>query len=68
MCDIGLRVALANLLSEVIMVRDGFLSLPTWFSRNFIEDVYPVFVFRPSAPTCGCADKTGKSLDNACHT
>jgi len=27
------------LLSEIIMVRDGFLSLPTWFSRDSIDDV-----------------------------
>jgi len=42
------------------MVRNGFLSLPTWWSRDLIDDVtdlyinqwmtlYPVFVFRPSA-------------------
>jgi len=29
----------ALLLSEIIMVTDGFLSLPTWFSRDFIDDV-----------------------------
>jgi len=39
MCNIGLHVALANLLSEIIMVRGGFLSLPTWFSRDHIDDV-----------------------------
>jgi len=32
-------VALANLLSEIIMVRDGFLLLPTWFSRDLIDDI-----------------------------
>jgi len=34
-----MHVALANLLSEIIMARDGFLSLPTWFSRDLIDDV-----------------------------
>jgi len=34
-----MQVALANLLFEIIMVRDGVLSLPTWFSCYFIDDV-----------------------------
>jgi len=34
-----MHVALANLLSEIIMFRDGFLSLPTWFSRDLTDDV-----------------------------
>jgi len=38
-----MHFALANLLSEIIMVtivvRDGFLSLPTWLSRDLIDDV-----------------------------
>ena len=34
-----MHVALANLLFEIIMVRDGVLSLPTWFSRDLIDDV-----------------------------
>ena len=29
-----MHAALANLLFEIIMVRDGVLSLPTWFSRD----------------------------------
>ena len=32
-------VALAYLLFEIMMVRDGVLSLPTWFSRDLIDDV-----------------------------
>jgi len=43
---------LLRLLSEIIMVRDGFLSLLTWFLCDLIDDVitlYPVFVFRPCA-------------------
>jgi len=33
-----MHVALANLLSEIIMIRDDFfLSLPTWFSRDLIR-------------------------------
>jgi len=32
-------MCISNLLSEIIIVRDGFLSLPTWFSRDFIDDV-----------------------------
>jgi len=33
--------ALGNLLSEIVMVRDGFLhcQLPTWFSRDLLDDV-----------------------------
>jgi len=34
-----MQVALANLLFEIIMVRDGVLSLPTWVSCDFIDDV-----------------------------
>ena len=34
-----MHIALANLLFETTMVRDGVLSLPTWFSRNLIDDV-----------------------------
>ena len=34
-----MRVALADLLFEIIMVRDGVLSLPTWFSRDIIDNV-----------------------------
>jgi len=34
-----MHVALANLLFEIIMVQDGVLSLPTWYSRDFIDDV-----------------------------
>jgi len=34
-----MHAALANLLFELIMVRGGVLSLPTWFSRDFIDDV-----------------------------
>jgi len=39
MSDIGLHVALANLLSEIIVVMDCFLSLPTWFLCDLIDDV-----------------------------
>jgi len=35
-----MHVALANSLSEIIMDKDGFfLSLPTWFSRDLVDDV-----------------------------
>jgi len=34
-----MQVALANLLFEIIMVRDGVLSLPTWVSCDFVDDV-----------------------------
>jgi len=34
-----MHAALANLLFEVIMVRDGLLTLPTRFSRDLIDDV-----------------------------
>jgi len=34
-----MHVALANLLFEIIMVWDGVLSLPTWFSCDLIDDV-----------------------------
>jgi len=29
----------SNLLFEIIMALDGVLSLPTWFSRELIDDV-----------------------------
>jgi len=35
----SMHVAAANLLSEIITVRDGFLSLLTWSSRDLIDDV-----------------------------
>jgi len=38
-CTDFIRVALANLLFEIIMVRDAVLSLPTWFLRDVIDDV-----------------------------
>jgi len=31
-----MHAALANLLFELIMIRDGVLSLPTWFSPDLI--------------------------------
>jgi len=31
-----MHAALANLLFDIIMVRGGVLSLPTWFSRDLI--------------------------------
>jgi len=34
-----MHAALANLLFELIMVRGGVLSLPTWFSRDLIDGV-----------------------------
>ena len=34
-----MRVALADLLFEIIMVRDSVLSLSTWFSRDIIDNV-----------------------------
>ena len=34
-----MHVALANLPFEIITVRDGVLSLPTWFSRDLVDDV-----------------------------
>jgi len=34
-----MHAALANLLFEIVMVRDGVLSLPTWFSHDLIDDV-----------------------------
>ena len=40
-----MHAALANLLFELIMVRHGVSSLPTWFSRDLIDDVCLVFVF-----------------------
>ena len=33
------HVVLANLLLEIIMVRHSVLSVPTWFSRDLIDDV-----------------------------
>jgi len=35
----SMHVEAANLLSEIIMVRDGLLSLPTWLSRDHIDDI-----------------------------
>jgi len=32
-------VALANLQCKIVMVRDGVLSLPTWFSHDLRHDV-----------------------------
>jgi len=32
-----MHVALANLLFEIIMVRDGVLPLPTWFLQYLID-------------------------------
>ena len=32
-----MHVALANLLFEIILVWDGVLSLPTWFSHDLTE-------------------------------
>ena len=34
-----LRAAVANLLREIIMVRDHFLTLPQWFTRDDIDDI-----------------------------
>jgi len=34
-----MHAALANLLFELIVVRDGVLSLPTWFSCDLIDSV-----------------------------
>jgi len=34
-----MQAALANLLFEIIMVQDGVLSLPTWVSWDFTDDV-----------------------------
>ena len=34
-----MHAVLANLLFELIMVRDGVLSLPTWFLCDLIDDV-----------------------------
>ena len=34
-----MHAALANLLFELIVVWDGVLSLPTWFSCDLIDDV-----------------------------
>jgi len=33
------HVTVANLLREIIMVRDHFLMLPRWFTRDDIDDV-----------------------------
>jgi len=33
-----MQAALANLLFEILMVRDGVLSLPAWVSCDFIDD------------------------------
>ena len=37
------HVALANMLFKIIMVWDGVLSLPRWFSRDLIDDVLSVY-------------------------
>jgi len=37
------HVALANMLFEIIMVWDGVLSLPRWFSCDLIDDVLSVY-------------------------
>jgi len=34
-----IHVALANLLFEIIMVRDGVLSVSTWFSCDLTDDI-----------------------------
>jgi len=33
------HVAVADLLYEIIMVRDNFLTLPGWFTRDDINDI-----------------------------
>ena len=33
------HATVANLLSEIIMVRDNFLTLPQWFTRDDIDDI-----------------------------
>ena len=33
------HAAVANLLRETIMVRDHFLTLPQWFTRDDIDDI-----------------------------
>ena len=33
------HAAVANLLREIIMVRDHFLTLPQWFTRDDIDDI-----------------------------
>ena len=33
------HAAVANLLREIIMVRDHFLTLPRWFTRDDIDDI-----------------------------
>ena len=33
------HAAVVNLLREIIMVRDHFLSLPQWFTRDDIDDI-----------------------------
>jgi len=36
---ISLAAATANLLHEIIMVRDNFLTLPGWFTRDDINNI-----------------------------
>ena len=33
------HAATANLLREIIMVRDNFLTLPGWFTRDDVSDI-----------------------------
>ena len=33
------HAAVVNLLREIIMVRDHFLTLPQWFTRDDIDDI-----------------------------
>ena len=33
------HAAVANLLREIIMVRDHFLTLPQWFTRDDVDDI-----------------------------
>jgi len=38
-----MHATLADLQFKIIVVRNGLLSLPTWFSRDFIDDVLSSF-------------------------
>ena len=56
-----MHVILANLLFEIIMVLHGVLSLPTWFSRDVIDDVLSgvcvsagIYCFHRSYCMSGC--------------
>ena len=33
------HVAVANLLREIVMVRDHFLTFPQWFTRDYMDDI-----------------------------